>query len=347
MPAPLPGYCAMLSRRQQVARLRRLAAAAVDCYPLVDPRLRFIAHGENTTFRIDAGVAGRRERYLLRVHRPARHGRDVDPVAAVRSELRWLTALRADTGLQVPEPLVTGDGELTATVSSAGVTGPRTCSVLRWMDGRIHTGAPRPVHLHRLGGAMARLHDHADGWRPPDDFVRIRWNWDAFFGGTLEYGGVNALDCWDLVPDDLRTRFGQAASAVERAMAELGQGPEAFGLIHADLHLDNALFLRGDVRLIDFDDCGHGYRLYDIAVALWELRHRPDYEPFRAALVAGYTRHRPLADGQLAHLDAFIAAREVAFALWFAGTAEVNPDFREQLDGVLAETARSLGTLLR
>ena len=102
-----------------------------------------------------------------------------------------------------------------------------------------------------------------------------------------------------------------------------------------------------DVRLIDFDDCGHGYRLYDIAVALWELRHRPDYESFRAALVAGYTRHRPLPEGQLAHLDAFIAAREVAFALWFAGTAEVNPDFRDQLGDVLAaRRPRSLGALL-
>ena len=33
-----------------------------------------------------------------------------------------------------------------------------------------------------------------------------------------------------------------------------------------------SLFMRREVGLIDFDDCGFGYRLYDIAVALWELR---------------------------------------------------------------------------
>ena len=333
----------MLSHREQVARLRRLAAGALPAYPLVDPRLRFIAHGENTTFRVEAASG---DRYLLRVHRPARHGRHVDSNAAIRSELQWLTALRFDTDLSVPEPVLTRDGELTTTASSAGVPEPRTCSLLRWMDGRIHTGSPRPVHLHRLGGAMARLHNQADGWALPEDFVRIRWDWDAFFGDSMEYGGVSGARCWDLVPGELRSQFDRVASRAGRSMKQLGDGPGAVGLIHADLHLDNALFKRGDVRLIDFDDCGFGHRLYDIAVALWELRQRADYGSFRAALVAGYTQHRPLPSDQLEHLDLFIAVREVAFGLWFAGTAQVNPVFRDQLDQELAGTARSLKLLL-
>ena len=193
---------------------------------------------------------------------------------------------------------------------------------------------------------MARLHDHADRWVPPADFVRITWDWDAFFGDTMTYGGISAARTWDLIPDDLRRKFEQVASRVERVMTQLGDGSDVVGLIHADLHLDNALFARGDVRLIDFDDCGTGYRLYDIAVALWELRHRPDFETFRAALVAGYTQHRPLPTDQLAHLDAFIAAREVAFGLWVAGTAQVNPIFRDVLNEDLTAIGESLDALL-
>ena len=64
--------------------------------------------------------------------------------------------------------------------------------------------------------------------------------------------------------------------------------------------------------------CGFGYRIYDIAVALWELRHRDDYPTFKDAVVRGYTEHRPLPAEQMEHLDAFIAAREVAFGLWLA-----------------------------
>ncbi len=39
---------------------------------------------------------------------------------------------------------------------------------------------------------MARLHDHADQWRIPPGFVRIRWDWETFFGDTMVYGGINA-----------------------------------------------------------------------------------------------------------------------------------------------------------
>ena len=86
---------------------------------------------------------------------------------------------------------------------------------------------------------------------------------------------------------------------MRRAMSHLGEGADTVGLIHADMHLGNALFWRGEVKVIDFDDCGFGYWLYDIAVSLWELRHRNDYEHFRSALIDGYTRRRPLPPGCL------------------------------------------------
>lgn len=194
---------------------------------------------------------------------------------------------------------------------------------------------------------MARMHNHAQTWERPGGFVRMRWDWETFFGDTMEYGGVNAADVWNLIPDDLRRRFDRVASTMERLMTSLGDGPEMVGLIHADLHLDNALFAHDDIRLIDFDDCGFGYWLYDIAVALWELRHRPDYQSFRIALIEGYTRYRALPTDQLVHLDDFIATREVAFGLWFVGTAQVNPAFRDGLDHQLAAITKSLDALSR
>jgi Ser/Thr protein kinase RdoA (MazF antagonist) len=134
---------------------------------------------------------------------------------------------------------------------------------------------------------------------------------------------------------------------MRHVMTHLGEDDGSFGLIHADLHLGNALFWRGGVRVIDFDDCGFGYLLYDIAVALWELRYRNDYEDFRSALVGGYTQHRPLPPGGLAHLDDFIATREVTIGLWFTGTARVNPVFRAELGQVQGDIGRSLDILLR
>jgi Ser/Thr protein kinase RdoA (MazF antagonist) len=319
------------------------------------PRIELVAHGENTTFRViaigaefddassDAQVDGQ---YLLRVHRPSRHGRDVDSVAAIRSELNWLVALRADTPLAVPEPVRTVGGELTTTETTDGVAGPRVCSLLRWMKGRNHNRSPRAVHLYRLGGVLAQLHNRSDRWCVPDGFIRIRWDHEAYFGNTMVYGSVDAADAWKLLPPNLHRDFERVAEDVGAVMQQLGQGPDVFGLIHADAHLDNVLFDGHQARLIDFDDCGIGYRIYDVAVALWELRHRDDFATFKEAFVRGYTEHRPLPIDQLSTLDAFIAAREVAFGLWLVGMAETRPAFREELPAELGHIERSLGTLL-
>ena len=311
----------MSTVRAQVARLRQVALAALVRYPLPDGRLTFLTHGENTTFRHDSAVG----RHLVRVHRPHRHGRNVDSAAAIRSELTWLRAIRTDTELSVPEPLDARDGALAVEASAAGET--RICSVLRWMDGRIREASAHPVHLHRLGGAMARLHDQADAWTPPTDFVRIRWDHDTFFGDVMVYGNTPARGCWALLQAEVRTRFEEVAARMAEIMPAVG----GVGLIHADLHLGNALFHRGGVRLIDFDDCGTGARLYELAVALWELRDRSDYSMFRQALVSGYRTWR---DIDVTHLDDFIGLRQVAFGLWYTGIAQVNPAFAAKIDGV-------------
>ncbi len=310
----------MATRRAQIARLRRVALAALDQYSVPRGRLTFIAHEENTTFRHD-GPAGR---HLLRVHRPQRHGRGVDSAAAVRSELAWLQAIRAETDLEVPEPVTAKDGATTVRASASGET--RVCSMLGWMDGRIMEESSRPVHLRRLGEAMARLHHQADRWTPPSGFVRIRWNHETFFGDVMVYGVTPAAGCWALLPPEVRARF-EAVGARMTDVLEQGD----VGLVHADLHLGNAVFQSGAVKLIDFDDCGHGPRLYELAVALWELRDEPHYPPYRDALLEGYLAHRDL---DVTHLDDFIAVRQVAFDLWYTGMAQVNPAFADRLDRV-------------
>ena len=172
----------------------------------------------------------------------------------------------------------------------------------------------------------------------------MRWDWETFFGDTMEYGGVNAAACWNLLPVPVRRQFDEVARRMRTVMEDLGSGPDAFGLIHADLHLENALFDGRAVRLIDFDDCGFGYWLYDIGVTLWEYRHGDQYATFRDALLDGYGRRRPVPDAT--HLDAFIATREVAFGLWFAGMAQVNPAFAADLDDTMGGIGRSLDRLL-
>lgn len=89
------------------------------------------------------------------------------------------------------------------------------------------------------------------------------------------------------------------------------------------------MFGGGEVKLIDCDDCSTGHRLYDVAVALWELRERDDYPDFERALLAGYRGVRPI---DVTRLDDLIAARQFGFDLWYTGMAGVNPSFAQRLD---------------
>jgi Ser/Thr protein kinase RdoA (MazF antagonist) len=288
---------------------------------LQEGRLTFVDHGENTTFRHESEAG----RYLVRVHRPERHGRGVDTAAAVGSEIAWLRSIRAQSALEVPDVLLSRDGAVTVTATAGGLS--RVCSVLGWMEGRIYAGSARPVHLRRLGEAMALLHEQADAWTPPAGFVRINWDHETFFGDVMVYGNASAAECWSLLPLGLRTRF----EAVAERMSDVLAANDDVGLIHADLHPGNAVFERDRVKLIDFDDCGTGPREYELAVGLWEFRLNDDYPAYFDALCEGYTARRAI---DTSRIDDYLALRQVGFGLWYTGMAQVNPAFAARLDAV-------------
>jgi Ser/Thr protein kinase RdoA (MazF antagonist) len=86
-----------------------------------------------------------------------------------------------------------------------------------------------------------------------------------------------------------------------------------YGLIHADLVPANVMVDGGTLQMIDFDDGGFGFRLFDIATALLKHLDAPDYPALRAALVKGYTSARPI---DLTALDLFIVLRSATYVGW-------------------------------
>jgi Ser/Thr protein kinase RdoA (MazF antagonist) len=322
-----------LSYRGQVARLRRLARAALARYDLGpgEARLTLLAHMENTTFRVDADGGAR---YMLRVHRtshtPSQPRRSL---ANVRSEMLWLAALRRDTDLVVPAPLTSRDGALCVVAEAPGVPEPRICALLCWVDGRFINARLTPTHLERVGAFIARLHDHTATWETPSGLERGRV-------GHLSdevAASILATITADYGSEDVATieRVIRLTQATQRALAHQ---PGSSGLIHGDLHQDNYLFHRGEVRAIDFDDCGWGTYLYDLAVTPSEIRHRAHYPALRAALLRGYQRLRPLATDHERHLDTLVAWRQLQLIVWFLeqrhhpGFAHWQASVRDGLD---------------
>jgi Ser/Thr protein kinase RdoA (MazF antagonist) len=341
---------ATLTRRGKALRLRRLVQTILPAYPWANPQLTYLGHGFNTTFcvREEEGAPNAPSaphdpsRYLLRVHRPGWHGTVEETHAAVQSEMRWLNALNHDTDLVVPLPFATNAGVYTVAGSTAGIPEAHVCSALGWVNGRFQAHAPKPVHFYRVGVLTAQLHNHAAAWPIPDDFVRDAWDWDALFGGKISFPGLSAQEIWALVPDPQRGVLEDAALLLHAVMDELGTSPEAWGLIHSDLHLENVLFAGDAARPIDFDDCGFGHWIYDMAVTLWEWCSHQEWPAFCQAYLDGYTQHRPLPQEQLHQLNAYMAGREASIGLAIVARTVEVPEYRQYLAEDMEDVAQTI-----
>ncbi len=305
-----------LTRRGRLRRLRNTAEWALAAYGLDDASLRFIQHGENAIYRVDApgsdavaAAAGPYipSRYVLRIHA-------MDDEEAIASELTWLIALSQEAGLPVPAPVPTPGGEHLVRVVTPEMPQGKIVTLLRWLDARRLAAGLRPQHLAALGQVVARLHAFSASWQPPAGFTRCHWDWDSQLGGSMFDDSREELVA--SMPVQFREPFEAVSQAAKQAMAALGKDPKAYGLIHADLYPENVLFRAGQAYPIDFEDCGYGYWMWDIAVALCRWAWDVEWERMRDAFREGYARVRTLPEAQWAQLDLFVATQFATMVLW-------------------------------
>ena len=296
--------------------MRKLAYAAIDAYGIEPARLCFIQYGENIIYRVDMPTSVTlthdsdpylSNRYVLRIHA----GSDEDTVA---SELTWLAALNLEAGLPVPAPVKTPDGKLVTRIATPGVPIGRFVSLMRWLDGRrLRTGL-RPNHLTALGRVVAQMHNFSSGWQPPTGFTRPHWDWDSQLGGSMFRHPMEQVVA--SIPAKYQESFRSIYHEAKQVMEVLGKGPDAYGMIHADLYPENVLFKAGKAYPIDFEDCGYGYWIWDIAVALSTWAWGNEWECRRDAFWQGYSKVRTLPENQWAHIELFVAIQFATMVLW-------------------------------
>ena len=72
----------------------------------------------------------------------------------------------------------------------------------------------------------------------------------------------------------------------------------------------------GAVTLIDFDDSGFGFRLYDLAVLMTQNEGLANAPELLDAAIAGYRSQRALSDEAVALIPLLVMARRMASMGW-------------------------------
>lgn len=273
--------------------------------------LSLLTISENATYKVHDPASGRR--MILRVHRP-----DYHTPAEIASELAWIGALRESGVASTPAPIPGKDGELLYRLHDGVDT--RYVAAFEFVEGRAPAAEDDLVAwFHRLGAISARLHIQSRSWRQPPGFTRKRWDFHTMIGDAPFWGR------WDqgLGLDPAGSALlGRAVAAIGRHLERFGAGAERFGLVHADLRLANLLVDGDHLHLIDFDDCGFSWFMYDFAAAVSFFEQEPIIPALMDAWVEGYRTVLPLAAEDAAMLPVFVMLRRIMLVAWIASHSE-------------------------
>jgi Ser/Thr protein kinase RdoA (MazF antagonist) len=269
---------------------------------------------ENATFALSDPTAGRD--LVLRLHRVG-----YSSAEEIRSELAWINALRRDEVVETALPVPGRDGEPVQTLTSRSGRPTRHAVAFERLPGKEpDPGADAVRWFERLGELTARMHRHAKVWTLPPGFRRKRWDVDAMAGPNGYWGSWRAAI--GLEPAGTAV-LEQALELIKQRIERFGAGPDRFGLVHADLRLANLLVQGDHLRIIDFDDCGFSWFLYDFATAVSFIEHEPIVPDLMQAWVCGYRKTAPLSTAEWTEIPTFVVLRRILLCAWLASHAEV------------------------
>ncbi|WP_318828477.1 phosphotransferase enzyme family protein [Burkholderia cepacia] len=216
-----------------------------------------VVHGVNWTFCI---VAATGAHYFLRLYR------ELDRTSSdIMAEIEVLNAIQTSEMLRVSLPIGNRNQQYLREVRTAN--GTRRSAVL-FAEARGR--APTPTHddMHAAGRALAEL--HRQSWltqlAPSRTIADVDWVRRAL-GEVSSHSAAGA---------------NVVSRLVETFPGLLGVPVKAYdywGFCHGDFRLENLRLHDRSITVFDFDDCGTGPQLFDLATIAWWLELGPESAP--------------------------------------------------------------------
>ena len=267
---------------------------------------KLINLSENTTFLIEAAGGFKA---ILRVHRENYHSR-----RAIECELAWIDALANGKVIITPPYYLGKDGHAIQDGINTGGEKTQFMVLFHFLEGC----APKEDGDLRkgfaaLGEIAAKCHLHAATWEKPAPFCRLVWDVENVFGPDATWGD------WRDAPgvtQDIKLVLERVERRIRKRLEIYGKSKERYDLIHADMRLANLLIDNNTIRVIDFDDCGYGWFMYDFAAAISFIEDDPHIPACKAAWLQGYQKHRILSAQDIEEIDTLVMLRRMALLAW-------------------------------
>ena len=285
--------------KSELARAFNLGAAFT--YKLINV-------SENQTFRIDC-ADGRK--FALRLARPGYHTAD-----EFASEMAWIEALQKAQTVPVARPIHGRDGNYVQQVAT------HNALLFEWVEGSEPKITDNLMGLaEQLGALAAQLHEHALQWHRPKNFTRPRWDFDAALGSEMRWGD------WHQglgVKPYMLPLLSRTVNKIEQRLKAYGEGEQRFNLIHGDLRLANLLKHKSQVTVIDFDDCGFGWLMYDAATMISFHEHEAQAQEMIQRWIEGYGKIRRLSHEDEQAIQTLIMYRRVLLLAWLGSHSDIE-----------------------
>ena len=240
-----------------------------------------------------------------------------------------------DGRVKVPHPLENRDGNFYTSILHEESGRMFHCVLYSWILGEELEEEPQDEEqLSALGAAMATMHLAAQSFELPEGSSLPTFDDPLWWTEDFLLSEKSVLDA-------------EAKDLIGRALSEIKSGVAKFYangtpiLIHADMHGGNALWYEGSLSVIDFDDCGFGFPVQDLATALYYL-DTPEQD---AAFRRGYESIAPVPQCSEKEMKMLFLQRRIVLLNYLYETS--NLEHRSVIPEYQAETLRRIQNYLK
>lgn len=270
-----------------------------------------LKYSENLTYLVKDRKT--QNKYVLRLYRMGYH----DPEEML-GELKWIHQLKKDVDIRIPSVYAGKDGKLIQNIHLGEENQQEVfVSLFEYIEGhtlRELTLAEIQNYIEKIGEITAQFHLHALGWEESSTLNRFSWDFESLIGRDARWGKYDTLK---VLKKEEKSVCERAVHLIKKRIEQYGKSKERYGLIHSDLNLNNVIVQGEEIYVIDFDDCGYGWFLYDLATTVLEFFNE-ELITYIEKWKKGYQKYRHLAVEDEAEIMTFVLLRKIVRLGWIA-----------------------------